>query len=236
MKKIKQTEGKKPIARSRAAVVLSVASVVLLALTALGTFLFWENLSDPEKVRAAIGQHYLLGALVLILLSAVQVVVALIPGELVEFAAGYVFGPWWSSLFCLIGLALGSVTVIFLVRRFGAKFVYALYPKEKIEHLPILRDPKKRNVLVLILFLIPGTPKDLLTYGIGLTDMSIPVYLMLTTAARFPSVITSTLGGAAVGDRSLKNAIIIYAITAVVSFAGLLLYNWISKKQGKKQE
>ena len=146
----------------------------------------WRYMDDPTKVREIIGDHYVLGALCMILISAVQVVVALIPGELVEISAGYVFGAWGGALLCLAGTTLGSVLVLLLVRRFGGRFVYAFYPKEKIDALPILRNPKKRNLLTLVLFLLPGTPKDLLTYGIGLTDMSIPSYLALTTVARFP--------------------------------------------------
>lgn len=107
--------------------------------------------------------------------------------------------------------------------------MYAFYPKEKIEALPILNNPKKRNILTFLLFLIPGTPKDLLTYGIGLTDMSIPLYLLLTTAARFPSVITSTIGGDAVGEKKFLWAVVVFAATAAISGLGLLVYRRISR-------
>ena len=223
----------KPMKKSRAAIILSVLSVVLLALTAVGLFLSRHFLADPVRVREAVGNHYFLGGLVTILLCAVQVVVALIPGEMLEIAAGYVFGAWWGALLCTVGVALGSVSTILLVRRFGRKFVYAIYPKEKMDALPVLKDPRKRNSLVLILFLIPGTPKDLLTYGIGLTDMRIPLYLLLTTAARFPSVISSTMGGNAMGEKEYTSAIIIFAVTVTISLIGLTIYNFISKKHGK---
>lgn len=231
------TPGKKPsVSRVKASVVLSVASVVFTGLTVLGIWLMRHYLSEPERVREAIGDHYLLGALCMILISMIQVVVALIPGEFVEIAAGFVFGAWGGALLCLIGTVLGSVCVLLLVRRFGSRFVYAFYPQEKIEALPILNDPKKRNVLTFFLFLIPGTPKDLLTYGIGLTDMSIPLYLLLTTAARFPSVITSTVGGNAMGEKKFLWAVLVFGVTAAISLAGLWVYNRISKRHGRKQE
>jgi uncharacterized membrane protein YdjX (TVP38/TMEM64 family) len=222
--------------KSKASLFLSVISAVFLALTVLGIWLMREYLADPDLVRERIGEHYFLGALALVLISAAQVVVALVPGEVVEIAAGYVFGSWIGSFLCLVGIVLGSSTTILLVRRFGARFVYAFYPKEKIDALPIINDPAKRNLLTFILFVIPGTPKDLFTYAIGLTDMSIPLYIALTTAARFPSVILSTLSGDAVGTKDYTMAIVFVIVTAVVSGTGLLIYNAILKHRNAKRE
>ena len=222
--------------KSKASLFLSVISAVFLALTVLGIWLMREYLADPDLVRERIGEHYFLGALALVLISAAQVVVALVPGEIVEIAAGYVFGSWIGSFLCLVGIVLGSSTTILLVRRFGARFVYAFYPKEKIDALPIINDPAKRNLLTFILFVIPGTPKDLFTYAIGLTDMSIPLYIALTTVARFPSVILSTVSGNAVGDENYTKAILFAVITTAVSGIGLLIYNMLSKRHNKRKQ
>ncbi len=224
------TKISEPVKKSKAAVVLSVVSAVFLCLTVILIILFRKYLMDAAYVRALIAENYFLGALCLLLICAVQVVVALVPGELVEIAAGYAFGAVWGTAICVAGMVLGSVTVILLVRRFGRKLVYAFYPKEKMDNLPILRDPAKRNTLVLILFLIPGTPKDMLTYAVGLTDMSIPLYLLLTTFARLPSVVSSTVGGNAVGEQNYGAAVVVFVITAAVSGMGLFIYHLIQKK------
>lgn len=221
--------------KSRASVIISIVSAVFLAATALIVFLMWDYIKDPTLLRDKIGEHYIIGGIVMILISAIQVIVALVPGEFVEIAAGYIFGSIWGSLLVLVGILLGSCTTILLVRKFGRKFVYVFYPKEKLDALPILNDPKKRNILTFILFVIPGTPKDLFTYAIGLTDMSIPLYIALTTVARFPSVFTSTLSGDAVGTKQYGTAIIVLIVTAVVSGIGLLIYNAISKRHSKKR-
>ena len=219
-----------PIKRSRASLAISLISLGFLLMTGLLVLVFWDYIREPELLRDAIGEHYVLGAICLVLISAVQAIVALVPGEFVEIAAGYMFGGVWGTILCLGGIVLGSCVAILLVRRFGRRFVYVFYPKEKMDALPILNDPKKRNILTFILFVIPGTPKDLFTYAIGLTDMSIPLYIALTTAARFPSVILSTLSGDAVGTRNYKGAIIFLVVTAIVSGIGLLIYNYISKR------
>ena len=225
-----------PMKKSKASIILSIISAVFLALTAVGVWFMREYLMDPALVREKIGEHYILGAIAMVLISAVQVIVALIPGEFVEIAAGYCFGSWIGSLLCLGGIVLGSCITILLVRYFGARFVYAFYPKEKIDALPIISDPQKRNIFTFILFVIPGTPKDLLTYAIGLTDMSIPLYIALTTAARFPSVILSTLSGDAVGTKDYTMAVVFVIVTAVVSGIGLLIYNVILKRKKRKND
>ena len=227
-------DSNRPMKKSKASVIISILSAVFLTLTVLGIWFMRRSLQDPAYVREKIGEHYVLGAVAMVLISAVQVIVALIPGELVEIAAGYCFGSWMGSLLCLTGIVLGSCITILLVRYWGSRFVYAFYPKEKIDALPIINDPPKRNILTFILFVIPGTPKDLFTYAIGLTNMSIPLYIALTTAARFPSVILSTLSGDAVGTKNYTMAIVFIIITAVVSGVGLLIYRSILKRRRKK--
>ena len=76
---------------------------------------------------------------------------------------------------------------------------------------------------------IPGTPKDLLSYFAGLTDIKMGRWLLITTVARIPSVITSTVGGNAVGEQNYLFAILVFAGTLAVSALGLLIYQRISK-------
>ena len=222
-----------PIKRSRASLAISLISLGFLLMTGLLVLIFWDYIREPELLRDAIGEHYVLGAICLVLISAVQVVIALVPGEFVEIAAGYMFGGIWGTLLCLGGIVMGSCVAILLVRRFGRKFVYVFYPKEKLDSLPILNCPAKRNFLTFIIFFIPGTPKDLFTYAIGLTDMSIPLYLLLTTFARLPSVLTSTMAGNAAGEEKYISALVIFGITAVVSGIGLLIYRAIAHAHAK---
>ena len=231
----KTSEGAdKHYSKGVAASILSVVSVLSCILAVIGYFWLKRKFSDTNILREWASENPILAALAMILICAVQVIVALIPGEVVEIASGYIFGAWWGSLLCAIGIMLGSICAILIARRFGRRLVESLYPKEKLDSLPVLRDPSKRNAMTAILFLIPGTPKDLMTYIIGLTEMSIPLYLLLTMVCRFPSILMSAMSGSALGDDRLKHAIIIFIITGVVSALGYLLYHWIQKHSAKK--
>lgn len=236
----KERKDRGQYSKRTAATVLSVVSVITCLLT-IGGYLFLKyEFQDTNVLRDWSAEHPVLGAICMILICAVQVVVALIPGEVVEIAAGYVFGAVWGTVLCLFGILLGSVCSILLARRFGRKLVESLYPRERLDALPILNEPSKRNALTALLFLIPGTPKDLLTYVIGLTDMSIPLYILITSVCRLPSILTSTLSGDALGDNRLLHALWFLIATGAISLGGYILYQFIrrglEKRRAKKAE
>jgi len=232
-KKTKSFIDVKAVSKKASLIALSVFSVLSCVLAVLGYLYIRYAFKDPSVVRDWIDEHIILGVIAMIFICALQVIVALVPGELVEIAAGYIFGAWFGALICFIGTMIGSVIVIFLTRKIGRRFIEALCPREKLESLPILNEPKKRDSLTAMLFLIPGTPKDLLTYVIALTEMSIPTYILLT-AVRFPSIIISTIGGDALINKDLTKAIWIFIIAAFVSALGYFLFLMIRK--GKKKD
>ncbi|MGM9682638.1 MAG: TVP38/TMEM64 family protein [Eubacteriales bacterium] len=224
----------KHYSKKTAVSVLSVFAVLSIVLAVIGFIYIKKEFKDTDAFRDLVSRNYFLSVVVLILVCALQVIVALIPGELVEIVSGYAFGAWMGAVYCIIGATLGSVIVILISRKFGRRFVESIYPREKIDALPVLGDPKTRNIMTALLFLIPGTPKDLLTYAIGLTNQSIPMYILLTTFSRLPSVITSTMGGNALGDSEFFLALKIFAFTAAISLAGYLVYLRITNGGKKK--
>lgn len=191
--------------------------------------------SSPEKFRQWVDGHGLGGMLAYMGMVAVQVLAALIPGEPLEIAGGYAFGAVKGTLLCLLAASLGSTAVICLVRRFGMRLVEVFFPREKLQSLRFLRFSPKRSLLFLLIFMLPGTPKDLLCYYAGLTDIKLPALLMICSLGRLPSIVTSTVGGDALGTKSYLFAVVIFAVTFAVSAAGLLIYNTLCKRQEKKR-
>ena len=187
--------------------------------------------SDPEQFRQWVDSHGILGEITYMLMVILQVIIALIPGEPLEIAGGYAFGAVEGTILCLAAGGIGSAIVFFLVRRFGIRLVEVFFPREKLRQLNFLRSSPRRTVLFLLIFMVPGTPKDLLCWFVGLTDMKLPVLLLICTLGRLPAVITSTVGGNALGDERYWFAVIVFAATFVLSITGLAIYNRICKKQ-----
>lgn len=71
--------------------------------------------------------------------------------------------------------------------------------------------------------MIPGTPKDLLCYFAGLTDIRLSLWLLICSLGRLPSIVTSTVGGDALGTSNYWFAAAVFAITLVISLVGLLI-------------
>lgn len=191
---------------------------------------------QPEQFRAWVQGHGLLGQLAFLGMTVLQIVIAIIPGEPLELGAGYAFGFWRGTLLCEIGILLGGLLVFLFVRRFGVKAVEVFFPREKIESLRFLHNEKRLALWVFILFFIPGTPKDIMTYIVPLTPMKLSTFLLLSTVARLPSVVTSTIGGNALGTGKLTFALIVFGATALISALGILIYRRICKRSEARQK
>ncbi len=96
------------------------------------------------------------------------------------------------------------------------------------------KGEKRLHALTFLVFLIPGSPKDILTYAIGLTKMRFADCLLITGVARIPSIVTSTMGGAALGTRQYVLAGVVLAVTLLLSGAGLLVYRRMGRKKAEE--
>lgn len=213
------------------------AVVGIGTMTALGLAIgkpLIEMLNDPAAFQAWVSSKGSLGRLAFVGVMALQVIIAWLPGEPLEIGAGYAFGFWEGSLLCMAGIVLGSVFVFTLVRHFGKRLVTLFFPMEKIEQLPLMRDSRKLTLVSFIVFMIPGTPKDLLTYCVGLTRMKLSTWMLIAGVARVPPVITSTLSGSALGQQQYGFAIAVFAATLLLSAIGLLIYRKISTQPAKE--
>lgn len=123
------------------------------------------------------------------------------------------------------GAFISSCAIFFAVRKFGRGFLYSFVSKEKIEKLEnskLFSNPKRIYTILFILFFIPGTPKDLFVYLAGLLPIKPTKFLLISTFARFPSIISSTIAGSSLVEGNWTMIIITYAIT--FALAGIIAY------------
>lgn len=186
-----------------------LAIIVLSLFLGIIIYLFpiMKDLSTLEgqiTFKEKVENSGILGLLSLFGLQVAQIFLIIVPGEPIEILAGMCYGSLWGTIFIMLSACIISTTIFLLVRKFGRKFVYDFCDKskvEKIENSKVFQNPKKIEFIMLILFLIPGTPKDLLVYVAGLLPIKPLKFIIISTFARFPSVITSTLAGENVAKR-----------------------------------
>lgn len=190
-------------------------------------------ISEPARFRDWVDAHGIWGRIAFVAITVLQVFVAIIPGEPVEIGAGYAFGFWEGTLLCVIGMTIGSALVFAFVRRFGIKAVEVFIPREKILSSKLLRNRKRVYAFFIAAFVLPGTPKDVLTYCVGLTDIPMGRWLVISAVCRLPSLVSSTMGGAALGTEKYLLAMIVFGVTICLSVGGLLLYRRLQRaKEG----
>ena len=186
-----------------------------------------QFVSEPEKFRQWVDSHGLLGPLAFLGMMVLQVFVAVIPGEPLEIGAGYAFGAVEGTILCILGAAIGSTLVFLFVRRFGVRAVEVFISREKIQSLRFLQNTRRVHLFLLVAFLLPGTPKDVLCYVAGLTTLKLGPFILISSICRLPSIVTSTIGGSALGSGQWGMSAIVFAATLVISAIGLWIYKRI---------
>ena len=140
------------------------------------------------------------------------------------------YGALWGTVFIMVSAGLISTVIFFLVRKLGKKFVYEFCDEnkvKKIENSKLFQNPKKIEML----FLLPGTPKDLLVYIAGLLPIKPTRFIVISTLARFPSVISSTLAGANIAVGDWKLGILLYGVIVVAVAILIFIYQKFDKEK-----
>ncbi len=220
--------------------ILKIAGALILVL-ALILLCIWLiplvlSLSEPEnqvKFREFIDSLGIFGVLGMLLLQITQIIIAVIPGEPIELLMGLMYGTLGGLFLSLLGIAVGQMIVFWLVLKFGVGFAKRFVNTDKFRELEFLKNESKRDGLIFTLFFIPGTPKDVLTYFAPFTGIAQRRFLILSTLARIPSVVTSTWAGASVSSGNFTKSIIIFAATGIVGAAGILINNYITKRNNR---
>ncbi len=221
--------------------IIGIASIVIFVLFCAAAFFFIgipivKTAKDPEAFRSWIEGMGMWGKAAYVAVCFLQVLVAIIPGGPIELAGGYAFGHVEATVLSTIGLGLGSVAVFLLVRKFGRSLLEVFFRKEQIEELKFLRTNRRRDIIILILFLAPGTPKDLLCFYCGLTDMPFLLFFLISTFARIPAAWLSSIGGSAMNSKSYTIAIIAAVVIVSMTVLGIVGYRVVVKRHGEERE
>ena len=174
----------------------------------------------------------LYGILLLFALQFTQIFLFIIPGEPIEILAGICYGGFWGTVFILVSNIIISLFIILSVRKLGKKFAYSFYDEEKIkkiENSKLFKNPQKIELIMAILFFIPGTPKDLLVYVAGLLPIKTYRFILISTIARIPSIVTSTLAGSRIMAGDWKMSIILYLGISVIVAIIVFVFNKFDK-------
>ncbi|MBE6784329.1 MAG: TVP38/TMEM64 family protein [Ruminococcaceae bacterium] len=222
--------------------VLVLAGLLLLGIVVLTLYLtlgkkLYVMFSNSVDFRLWLEQFGRWDEVVFVGIRALQTVVKFIPAEPLEIGSGYVYGIWGGLFYCMLGTEIGSFIILFITKLFGMKVINLFVSQEKIDSIKFLQNESKLKTTLFFIYLIPGTPKDFITYFIGKTKVKISHFLIITGIARIPSIITSTWCGAELGEKNYLRAAIIFGVTLAISLIGTFFYKkFFEKKDTDKNE
>ena len=218
-------------------IALAILSVAIIVLAIIYMIPVMTKLSTPEgkiEFEDKVQSTGFLGMMSLFGLQVAQIFLFILPGEPIEIIAGMCYGGFWGTVFILVSAAIISKAIFFMVRKLGKKFVYEFCNEEKvkkIENSSLFQNPKKVEMIMFILYLLPGTPKDLLVYIAGLLPIKPRRFIIISTLARIPSIVSSTYAGEKILVGNYKMAAIIYIIIILICVILIYLFNRFDKNK-----
>lgn len=216
-------------------IILFIIAVIILTVITVYLFPVMKNLSTKEgqiAFKDKVTNSGVYGLLLLFIIQVAQIFLFILPGEPIEILAGMCYGWVWGTIFIMISSAFIATFIFMLVRKLGKQFVYDFSDEEKIkkiENNKLFQNPKRIELVLFILFVVPGTPKDLLTYLAGLLPIKTSRFIVISTIARIPSIVTSTIAGANIATGDWKKGIMLYLLIVVIVAIALFIFNKFDK-------
>ncbi len=200
----------------------------LLVLLAAGSVALWKSgvvqrFSDRQRLIEMLRSDGLRGPLACIGVQFIQVVIFVIPGEVTQFASGYVFGAWLGFLYSAIGIGLGSAFNFTFARVVGRPTLEKLIGPETLNKVDAALNNARGKSALFLLFLLPGMPKDAMSYGAGLSSLRLVEFVVISGLGRSPALLASILLGAQ-AERRDYTAMAITGGGVLLAIGGYYLY------------
>lgn len=204
--------------------IIAVLKLILLVIIIAGipAFLYLKYGSEvfsndtAYRVVAYLRQNSRTAFLLIIGLQIIQVVICILPGQPIQFAASYMFGVGWGFLLSIIGAVIGTIISFYLAKLLGSDAMHLFFDEDKIKDYQRKLNSGRGLLLAFLIYLIPGIPKDLVSYAAGISEMRFRPFLLVATVGRSPGVLGSLLLGHFFGRENYRAIAILSVIVAAI--------------------
>ncbi|HXX54417.1 MAG TPA: TVP38/TMEM64 family protein, partial [Thermodesulfovibrionales bacterium] len=188
----------------------------------------WQFFTDKERMLQFIESMGVWDEVVFILLQALQVIVAPIPGEVLNVIGGYLYGTISGVVWSTIGTTIGSYVAFVLSRKLGRPFVVKFVDRFTLKRFDYILH-HKGAFIVFMLFLIPGFPKDYLCYILGLGHLSTIEFLSIAGIGRLLGTVLETLGGDYIRHNRYQELFVLVGAALLVIFITMIFRSKIER-------
>jgi len=220
--------------QKRQTIINSILLLLFIGLIAFITIRYAGSIThlvkNPAKFRLWLAEYGALSVVIFVLFQMLQVIVAAIPGEFIQIAGGYIYGTFWGTIYSSVGIILGALVAFGIARFLGYSLVKNVVPPDQLKKFNFLINSPKAEITMFLLFLIPGIPKDTLTYIAGITPIKSNQFFILFAIARFPSMWGASFIGANLQEKDYLPVIVVSVIAAILFIVGLLKKDWLIER------
>lgn len=188
-----------------------------------------KSLSDLEYIENFLQAHEATSAIIYLAAQAAQIVICFIPGQWLQAGAAYFYGIWIGILFSVIGAVIGSFIAYKLAVFLGRDAIHILFGEEKVSRIVDWMQTRKASLLLFVIFLIPGVPKDATAYIAGIADFPLKRFLIISTLGRIPAMMGSLIIGKAIAEHNYTLAIVVGIFAIVLFSIGIAFHDEIDK-------
>lgn len=204
-----------------------VTLILIIAAVPVYILVFHQDwiaqMQDLDQVRRAIADYNGLEApFIYIGAQIIQIIISVIPGQALQIAAGFMFGFPIALGLSVIGAAIGTVITYYLGKVLGRDAMHLLFGEDQINKYVERMNSRNAAAIVFLIYLIPGIPKDVVSYAAGISSMRLRPFLMLSLVGRLPGMIASLLIGKQIFEGDYHIAIIIAAIASITFILGVI--------------
>jgi len=197
--------------------------------------------ADPGDIEAGIRELrlYLLGfgiwaPIVSSVLMVLQMIAAPIPGQLITFTNGLLFGAFWGAVLSWSSAMAGAALCFGIASAFGRPVVEKLVGKASLNYVDDFFE-RYGTKAIIVARLIPFVPFDPISYGAGLTKIGFARFFIATGIGQLPATILySWLGAKVTGAIQIVFWVFIGVIVLAVALSALK--PWFDRRMMAKRD
>ena len=223
-------KGRISLNRKKGMIITVILVAILAILVVFVCMPMVRFVRDTDQLRSYIREKGFRAILVFILMNVLQTMTTVVPDAPFEIAAGAIFGVVRGTLLNAVSVTIGSIFAFTLSRLFGERYVALFFDEDQIHQHNLHHMTVRKTLLVSLIFLIPGMPKDLFTYLLGLSDINPVLFVAIVFFCRIPGIALTVMSGSAIAAREKEKVILIFALMIILLAAGLAGYTFYLRK------
>lgn len=205
-------------------VIIGVIIVIPIALQIMPVFLDLFRVGGKQAAEKYLLSFGAKGIIIILVVQIIQVLSLVIPAPTVWVVAGMTYGIFGGMLICIVGVVIGNAIAFYIARRFENRIINVLIDEKKRSKLKFLENSKHADIILFLLYVIPGVPNDILPYVYARTNIKWKRFISIIAVASIPSILSCTFVGHNILSGNLEFTLIIVVILLAL-FAMVLKNN-----------